>query len=150
MVEAEALRPDADHAPGVEDDDGEGDGVEHGLGRQAEVLLDAPERVDPDCLGGDADEQEVRQRERVVGHDGVLQRRDDRHGRVEGVAEEEIPDEVEEGLLEMPDLAKRARELPESDGDDVHSGRDLQWSASVGFNAGLRLFIPFDQTAASL
>lgn len=50
IVETEALRPDADHAPAVEQDYGDGDGVEHCFGAQREPLLDCPESVDADCL----------------------------------------------------------------------------------------------------
>ena len=59
VLEAEAGRPVADHAPAVEQQDGEHDGVEHGLGAQAEAALHPPETVDAEGLGGDADDQEV-------------------------------------------------------------------------------------------
>lgn len=49
-VESKALRPDTDHAPTVEEDDGYSDGVEHGFGAEAEALLDVPEAVDADSL----------------------------------------------------------------------------------------------------
>lgn len=54
MVEAEALRPDANHAPEIEEDDGECDDVEHGFGGEAVSLLSPPEGVDSNRLAGDA------------------------------------------------------------------------------------------------
>ena len=56
VVEAEVRAPDADHAPAVEQDDAEHDGVEHGFGGEAEAFLGPPEGVDAQGLGGDADD----------------------------------------------------------------------------------------------
>lgn len=123
-MEAEARGPDADHAPGVEDDDGGHDGREHGFGAEAEAALEPPDGVDARGLGGDADEEEVGEGQGVVGHDAVLQGGDDGDGGVEGVAEEEVADEVEEALFQVPDLREGAVELPDSRRDDVHVGRD--------------------------
>lgn len=50
MVEAEARSPDADHAPAVEQDDADCDGVEHCFCAEVEVALDEPEGVYADCL----------------------------------------------------------------------------------------------------
>ena len=87
VVEAEFLGPDADHAPGVQDDDAERDGVEHGLRGELVTLLDRPEGPDAQGLGGDADEQEVGQLQSVEGDDFVLESADDSDRGVQGVAE---------------------------------------------------------------
>ncbi|KAI4271501.1 MAG: hypothetical protein L6R38_006856 [Xanthoria sp. 2 TBL-2021] len=79
VVEPEGLRPDANHALGVEDDDADHHGREHGFGAQGEFSLDLPEGVDAEGLGGDADEEE-----------GC----DDGYDYVEGIAEEEIADYI--------------------------------------------------------
>ena len=46
IVEPKLLCPDTDHAPTIEQDNANGDGVEHGLCGQAEALLDLPEGKD--------------------------------------------------------------------------------------------------------
>lgn len=72
--------------------------------------------------------------ESVVGDDAVLERADYGYGGVEGVAEQEVADEVDEGLLELPDLTYRAVELPEPGGDDVHACWNLDFvSIPVGY-----------------
>ena len=73
IVEAEFLRPDSDHSPGVQQDDSNGYGVEHRFGGEAVAFLDVPEAEDSNCLGGDSDDEEVGEVESVVGHDGVLE-----------------------------------------------------------------------------
>ena len=123
-MEAEARGPDADHAPGVKNDDGGHDGREHGFGAKVESALEPPEGVDSRGLGGDADEEEVGEGQGVVGHDAVLEGGDDGDGGVEGVAQEEVADEVEETLFQVPDLRDGAMELPDAGRDDVHAGRD--------------------------
>lgn len=118
-MEAKRLGPDTNHAPAVEQDDGDGDGVEHGLCAEAVAALDPPEGVDADGLGGDALDEQVRQRERVVLHDGILQRADDGDGRVERVAEQKVADEVVEALAQTPDVLCGAPQLPQAGEHDV-------------------------------
>lgn len=50
-METKLRRPDADHAPAVEEDDGNGDGVEHGLGAEVVAALDEPEGINANGLG---------------------------------------------------------------------------------------------------
>nr|POF03974.1 glucosamine-6-phosphate isomerase 1 [Quercus suber] len=121
VVEAKALRPDADHAPAIQQDDADGYGVEHGLGRQLIAFLHVPECQDAHALGGDADDEQVCELEGVVGDDGILQRADDGDGGVERVAEQEVADEVEERLPQLPDLRDGPPQLPEAGDDDVHA-----------------------------
>lgn len=49
----------------------------------------------------------------------------DSDGDIEGVTEQEIPDQLDERLFKVPDLAKGAVELPKSYCDDVHVRWDL-------------------------
>lgn len=74
-MESKFLCPDTNHAPRVEYNDADHDGVEHFLGRELEVLLDCPEAKDADKLGSDADDDEVGQCKGVVGDDGILEGR---------------------------------------------------------------------------
>ena len=74
------------HAPAVKRNDAEHHCVEHYLRGEIEAFLDGPEAPDADELGGDADDEEVGQFERVIRYDGILQRRDHGHGCVEAVA----------------------------------------------------------------
>lgn len=90
VVESEAVGPDPDHAPAIEQDDSHGYGVEHGLGGELEAFLDHPEGEDTHRLGENADDEEVCQFERVVRYDGVLEGGDDGDGGVEGVTEEKV------------------------------------------------------------
>lgn len=55
VMEAEACGPDSDHAPAVEEDDADCDGVEHGFCAEVEMSLDIPEGVNADCLEGAMD-----------------------------------------------------------------------------------------------
>lgn len=50
MVESKPLRPDADHAPAVEQDDADCDRTEHGLRSELVSLLDEPKGVYTDGL----------------------------------------------------------------------------------------------------
>lgn len=43
----------------IQEEDADHDDVEHGLGTQTQLLLDPPEAVDADGLGGDAYEEKV-------------------------------------------------------------------------------------------
>lgn len=76
------MRPDPYHPPGIQQDDPDGHGVEHGLCREAVAFLHVPEAEDAHGLGGDADDEQVGQVEGVVGHDRVLQGSDHGDGRV--------------------------------------------------------------------
>jgi hypothetical protein len=50
MVKPETVRPDADHAPSVKQDDSHCDGVEHGLRAEIVAPLDEPKGVNAKCL----------------------------------------------------------------------------------------------------
>lgn len=52
--------------------------------------MNPPETVDADCLGGDADEEEVCQCQGVVFDDGVLEGSDYGYSCIEGVTKEEV------------------------------------------------------------
>ena len=82
-MEPKSLRPDADHSPAVKQDDSDCHGVEHGLCGKAEAFLDVPESENAHRLCCDADDEEIRQRQSIVGYNGVLQSADDGDGRVE-------------------------------------------------------------------
>lgn len=69
IVETKLLRPNTDHAPAVEQDDANGHGVEHGLCREAEALLDLPESENAHGLSSYANNKEVRKIQSVVRHD---------------------------------------------------------------------------------
>ncbi len=129
MVETEFLRPDTNHAPPVEDDDADGDGDEHCFGGKAVFLLDEPETAYAGGLSGDADNVEVDEFEAVVCDDRVLESSDDGHGCVEAVAEQEVADEVEETLAELPDLREGEAELFETCHDNVVGSGILTWSS---------------------
>lgn len=105
MMETESLRPDADHSPKVQNDDVEGDDIEHGLGAQPPFLLSPPEGVDSNGLGCDSNYQDVGEFESIVRNDTILKSANHGDGCVQGVAEEEIANEVDEGLFEMPNLS---------------------------------------------
>ena len=59
VVEAKGLGPVSDHAPAVEEDDRYGYRVEHCLRANSEVALRPPVDVDADCLGKDADDEQI-------------------------------------------------------------------------------------------
>jgi hypothetical protein len=105
MVESKPLRPDPDHAPAIEQDDADCYGIEHGFCSELISLLDRPERIYTDGLRNqfscsclilkthlscNADDEEIRQLERVVSYHAVLQCRDDSHSRIQRVTEEEV------------------------------------------------------------
>lgn len=90
MVEAESLRPNPDHAPAVEENDPDGDGVEHGFGGETVAFLNLPEREDANSLGCYAHDEEVGQLKSVVSDDAVLQCADHGDCGIERVAEEEV------------------------------------------------------------
>lgn len=50
VVEAEPVGPDANHTPAVENDAGDCNGVEHGLGGELEMFLTPPEREYSEAL----------------------------------------------------------------------------------------------------
>lgn len=50
IVKAEFVCPYTNHAPSIEQDYSNGDGVKHGFGSQSEALLNRPERVDTNRL----------------------------------------------------------------------------------------------------
>lgn len=111
-MKAKLVGPNTNHTPSVKEDDAEGNRVEHGLGSQAEALLDVPKGVDsnsldsnvisgnetekkppgrkPAYLRGNADYEKVRQLKSVVCDDAILQSRNDRDCSVQGVAKQEI------------------------------------------------------------
>lgn len=125
MMEAEALCPDTNHSPSIQDDNTKGDDIEHRFGRESISLLDPPEAVNSDCLSCDAYNQEISEGEGVVGDDTILKRCDDCDCGVERVSKKEVPNQVNERLLELPYLTESSPELPESDGDYVHTRRNL-------------------------
>lgn len=90
MVEADFLRPDADHAPAVQEDDGDDHGIEHGARVDAAPALDAPEGVDAGRLRGETGHEQVGELDGVVALDFVLQRLDYGDGGVEAVAQKEV------------------------------------------------------------
>lgn len=49
-MEPEPVGPDANHTPAIEQDAGDCNGVEHGLGAELEVFLTPPEREYPEAL----------------------------------------------------------------------------------------------------
>lgn len=136
LMEAERLRPDADHAPAVEDDDAHCDDHEHGFGREAVVFLDAPEGADADCLRGDADNEEVRELETVVCYDFVLEGPDDGHGGVQAVPEEKVAREIREALAKVPDLLDGVFELLQAGEDDVGVAWVLAWTTLLEHEPG--------------
>ena len=81
-MEAELLRPDSNHSPGVQQDDSDGHSVEHCLGGEAVAFLDVPETEDTYGLGGNSDDKKVGEIEGVVSHDGVLEGSNHGYGRV--------------------------------------------------------------------
>lgn len=128
LVEPEGLRPDADHAPAVEEDNADGHGHEHGLGGEGEAFLDLPVGSNADGLRGDADDEEVCELQAVVGYDLVLQRADHSDSGVEAVAEEEVANEIGKTLAELPDLAHRVAKLLDAGEDDVGFAWVLAWA----------------------
>jgi hypothetical protein len=91
-MESKLLRPNPDHSPSIERDDANHDRVKHVLGAQAETLLDGPESEDAHELGDNPDDEKVRERQRIIGHNAVLKGRNHSDSRVETVAKEEITD----------------------------------------------------------
>lgn len=55
LTEAKLLRPDAYHAPAIQQNDADCDNVEHELCRQSVALLDQPERAYTRTLRCNAD-----------------------------------------------------------------------------------------------
>lgn len=120
-MKAEFVCPDTNHAPSIQHNDPHRNNVEHGLRTKSEPFLDVPIGEDPNSLRGNTDDQEVRKLQRIVSHDLVLKRADDRHSRVQRVSQQEITDQVRQALLHLPDLRDGAIELPETGQDDVHT-----------------------------
>ena len=120
-MKPEAPRPNPNHAPPIQQNNSHGNDIKHRLRAQPKPLLDIPVRENPQRLRGNTDNQEIRQLQRIVSDDLVLQSGDDRDGGVEGVAEEEVADQVRQTLLELPDLTEGAPQLPEAGQDDVHT-----------------------------
>ncbi|RCI12260.1 hypothetical protein L249_0747, partial [Ophiocordyceps polyrhachis-furcata BCC 54312] len=118
VAEAETIGPVAGHAPAVDEDDGDADDAEHGLGPQVEPSLDVPEGGDADGLGGDAGQEQARDGDGVKGHDLVLKRRHHRHRRVEGVAQQEIAGQVDEALTQLHHVRRRVHQSPQAGDDD--------------------------------
>ena len=81
--------PNTDHSPSVEQHNAHHYSAEHGLRAELEALLDCPEAKDTGTLGGDADNEEIREFEGVVGNDAVLQCRNDGYSGVQSVGEYE-------------------------------------------------------------
>ncbi len=71
-MKAEGLRPDAYHSPEIENDDGEGDDVEHCLCGEVILSLGPPKGIDSDCLADYSDDEKISQFQRVVSYDGIL------------------------------------------------------------------------------
>ena len=94
IVEAELLRPDANHAPAVEQYNADCDNHEHSLGREPIAFLNLPEGTDANGLSRDTDDEEVRELETVVCDDFVLQGSDNGHSGIQTVTEEELDDGV--------------------------------------------------------
>lgn len=126
MVEAEVVGPVADHTPPIKKHDAHHDDVEHHLGAYLVPPLQPPVDGDSHGLRYDAYNEEVGERQSVVRDHLVLQGCDDGHGRVEGIAKQEVSDEINQALLKMPNFRQGLLQLPEADADDVHAGRDLQ------------------------
>jgi hypothetical protein len=122
MMEAKGLSPDSYHAPDIQDNDTECNDVEHRFGTQLVLFLSPPESINTNFLSSNANDNEVGEFESVVGDDAILESCYHRHGCVEGVTEEEIADQIDERLLEVPDLSESAVELPDAHSDNVHSG----------------------------
>ena len=100
-MEAEFLRPDADHPPPVKKDDSKHDSVEHNFCGEAEAwrmvsmcqgygmllklarlihtLLNRPETPDADQLGSNTDNEKVGKSQCIEDNDGVLKRGNHRH-----------------------------------------------------------------------
>jgi len=95
MMEAKPLRPDANHAPGIQDDNTEGDDIKHCFSRESISLLDPPETVNSDCLGCDSYDQEISESEGVVRNDTILKRSDDCDRSVERISEKEVSNQVD-------------------------------------------------------
>jgi hypothetical protein len=66
IVEAELLRPDANHPPAIEQDDANGHGIEHSLCREAEAFLYLPEGENAHGLGCYANDEQIRKIQSVV------------------------------------------------------------------------------------
>lgn len=89
-METDLLSPDAEHAPKVQQDDGNNDYVEHGSGANTSSTLDGPQSIDAHGLGGKTSHEQKGELNGVVGLYLVLQCLDDSDSRVETVAEKEV------------------------------------------------------------
>ena len=94
VLEAEVGRPVSDHAPAIEQDDAYHDGVEHGLRGEHEAPLDPPKAVNANCLGGYTDNEDVRECQRVISNERILQCRDDGDCRVKRISEQKVADKI--------------------------------------------------------
>jgi hypothetical protein len=111
-VEAELLRPDSNHSPGVQQNDSDGYSIEHRLGGKAVAFLDVPEAEDAHGLGGNSDDEEVGEVEGVVGHNGVLKGSDHGDSCVQRVAEEEVAWIISKSWCVFLGLSLRTSNLP--------------------------------------
>lgn len=102
------------------------------------MALCPPEAVDPNCLCGNADNEKIGGFETVVGYDAVLEGADNCDCGVEGVSEEKVADEVNQRLLQVPDLSKCSIELPKSHCEDVRSRWDLFMSIIIYFSGDIQ------------
>ena len=72
MMEANFLCPDAEHAPKVQQDDGNHYYIEHGSGANTPSALNRPERVDTHGLGGKTSHEQKGELNGVVGLNFIL------------------------------------------------------------------------------
>ena len=88
-MEPELVRPDANHAPAVQEHYPQDDNVKHVFRAELESLLNSPKAEDAHELCGDANDEQVRQLEGVVADNGVLKGCDYRYSRVQSIRENE-------------------------------------------------------------
>lgn len=88
-MKPELVRPNANHAPSVQEHDPQDDNVKHNFRAELESLLNSPEAEDAHELSGDANDEQIRQLEGVVADNAVLQGRDYRYSRVQSIGENE-------------------------------------------------------------
>ena len=108
VVEAELLRPYANHAPAVaiillsvceamwinedlQQDNAKHDRGEHCFCVRTKTLLDPPEAIDSNGLGTDTKEKEIGQGKSVIRDDCILKCGDHCDGSIERVAQEKVP-----------------------------------------------------------
>ena len=105
-MEPKFIRPVSNHAPSIQQNDAYSDDIEHRLGRYLIPFLDIPEGKDAQRLRRNTHNEQVCERQSVVGDDRILERGDDSDCRVQRVTEQEISNQICKRLLELPDLGK--------------------------------------------